>query len=241
MNDNYYLSGQDFIINSSTDSWNGSYTYCPTETINAGISLGQNDNGKISPQLYFKYIKKKFGTLERIRLDRRIKKIEGAFDECVDSGQNVLAEKILTDLAREIRESVIVAKGVSEYIERSDLDKYKHQIKEGHISDTLLKGYTRVIPKSITSKIKKLKGVFDDFVIWHYYEEEVEKKREKKQKLTPREVDDMRDPVLFGIIKETDRLYFIADWEDDYCDLTFDEIVDVIGSKRIGKKINIGN
>jgi hypothetical protein len=39
----------------------------------------------------------------------------------------------------------------------------------------------------------------------------------------------MRDPVLFGIIKETDRLYFVADWEDDLCDLSFSEMIDAIG------------
>jgi hypothetical protein len=45
----------------------------------------------------------------------------------------------------------------------------------------------------------------------------------------------MRDPILFGYIKETDRLYFIADWEDEYCDLTFDEIIDVVGENKLTK------
>ena len=39
----------------------------------------------------------------------------------------------------------------------------------------------------------------------------------------------MKDPVLFGYIKETRRLYFIADWEDEHCDLTFDEMIEVVG------------
>jgi hypothetical protein len=233
---NYYIhtGATDFVIN----GWEGELSTSAAE-YSSSIKYDLN-HGKISPQLYFTYVKKKFGFLERRRLENRIKKIEQAFDEVVAGGQMVLAEKILNDLSREIRESVIVAKGITQYIERDDLVKYKNKIKEGHISDTVLKHYTRVIPKHIIDKIKKLKDTFDDFVIWHYYESKIEEKREKKQKMTPDEKSKMRDPILFGIIKETNRLYFIDDWEDEYCDLTFDEIVNVIGSKMIDKNPKIG-
>jgi hypothetical protein len=39
----------------------------------------------------------------------------------------------------------------------------------------------------------------------------------------------MKDPVLFGIIKETNKLYFIADWDDEFCNLSFEELADAIG------------
>jgi hypothetical protein len=238
---NYYISHSTTGRTSASESWGGAYTYEAGTVAEMRIEPTKDkDKGKISPQLYFTYIKRKFNVLERVRLERRLKRIENAFDEAVETGQSFLAEKILTDLAREVRESIIVAKGIREYIEREDLVRYKHKIKEGHISDTLVKDYTRVIPKPIANKIKKLKDIFDGFVIWHYYEEKLEKKRAKKQKMTAKERHKMRDPILFGIIKETDRLYFIADWEDEYCDLTFDEIVDVIGSQRIKKEPKIG-
>jgi DNA polymerase sigma len=219
-------------------TWGGAVVY-QTPECEVRIEPG-NQKGKISPQLYFTYIKKKFSFLERTKLDRRLERINKAFDEAMENGQNFLAEKILTDLAREMKESIIVAKGITEYIEHEDLIRHKHNIKEGHISDTLVKDYTRVIPTPVAEKMRKLKGVFDNFVIWHYYEEKLEKKREKKQKMSPEEKGKMRDPILFGLIKETDRLYFIMDWEDKYCDLTFDEIVDVMGSKRISKNPQIG-
>jgi hypothetical protein len=92
-----------------------------------------------------------------------------------------------------------------------------------------LKDFTRVIPKNVLIKKEKVKDVFDDFVIYHYWNDEAEKNREKKQKISPAEKEKLRDPVLFGIIKETNRLYFIADWEDDFCDLTFSEMIEVIG------------
>lgn len=38
-----------------------------------------------------------------------------------------------------------------------------------------------------------------------------------------------KDPILFGMIANSDKLYFVADWTDDYCDLTLDKMLKVIG------------
>ncbi len=59
--------------------------------------------------------------------------------------------------------------------------------------------------------------------------------------MTPDEHRKMKDPILFGWIKENNRLYFIADWEDEFCDLTFDEIVDVVGETKIEKNPKLTN
>jgi len=189
----------------------------------------KNDNGKISAELFFKYAKKKFGLLENARLKSRLDKIEKAFYKAVENGQEMLGDKLMKELMRETRESTLYAKGIRYFIERDDIVKWKYRIKEGHISDTKFKDYTRVIPKNILDKKKKFESVFDDFIIYHYYNDKTEKEIEQKQKMSQEEKSRMKDPVLFGIIKETNRLYFIADWEDEYCDLRFDEIVDIIG------------
>lgn len=196
---------------------------------NYAVEVSTDKKGGIHPVLYFKYIKSKFGMLEKMRLDSRLKKLEKAFLEAVDNGQEALGQKLLTELSRETRESMMYAKGIRHFIERDDLVKYKNKIRDGHISDTVLKHFTRVIPKDVLAKKDKVKDLFDDFVIYHYWDEKAEANREKKQKITPEEKAKLRDPVLFGIIKETNRLYFIADWEDEFCDLTFDEMVDVLG------------
>lgn len=185
----------------------------------------------IAPQLYFKYIKKKFGVLETMRLDARLKRLEKAFNAAVANGQEALGEKILKELARETRESAMYVKGIKHFIEYDDVQKHKRNIKGGHISDTKFKDFTRVIPDDVLAKKKAVEDLFDGFVIYHVWDEEAEKKLEKKQKIDPEERSRMRDPVLFGVIKESNRLYFIADWEDEYCDLTFEEIVDVVGKK----------
>jgi hypothetical protein len=178
----------------------------------------------ISPILYFKYIKKKFGILERIRLDSRLKKLEKAFYKAIENGQEALGEKIIRWIAKETKESVLYSKGIRLFIEREDLDKYKHKIRDGYISDTPFKEFTRVIPKAVLIKKKKLEKFFDGFVIYHYWKEDQDTKE-----MDAEEKAQMKDPVLFGFIKETSRLYFITDWEDEHCDLTFDEMIEVVG------------
>lgn len=229
------ISSPNHYISSAGSSTGTSTNFISLEAVTewgygsvVGGSMTIKKNG-LHPELYFKYIKSKFGMLEKMRLDSRLKKLEKAFNKAVESGQEALGMKFLTQVARETRESAIYAKGVKMFIEREDLVKYKHKIREGHISDTMLKDFTRVIPNQVIKKKEKVKDVFDDFVVYHYWNEESAKKAEKKEKMTPDEKQKMRDPVLFGIIKESNRLYFIADWDDEFCDLSFDELVDVLG------------
>ena len=34
-----------------------------------------------------------------------------------------------------------------------------------------------------------------------------------------------KGPILFGVIAGSNKLYFIGDWIDEYCDLRFDDVV----------------
>jgi len=245
-------------MNNYVDSTVGSY-YVPTGEITGVYSTtpvnvtlgnvgwidpratlsGSIDKKGIHPQLYFKYIRSKFKILERSKLDKRLAILEKAFDKVVSAGQIALGEKIMKDIARESKESMIYAKGVTVYVERSDLFKHKHNLREGHISDTKFADFTRVIPDKILKRKKELECVFDGFVIFHYWHES----QSDVKKMSSEEKAKMKDPVLFGVIAETDRLYFIDDWEDEHCDLTFEEIVDVIGKsnthKITGKNVSL--
>ena len=50
-----------------------------------------------------------------------------------------------------------------------------------------------------------------------------------------------KDPIIFGALKKDgkvlDRLYYICDWVDEYCDLTLDKLVNEYASKKDGKSI----
>ena len=192
-------------------------------------SKGLGPTTKIHATLYFKYVKSKFKLLENVRMGRRVKVLEKAFDKAAKNGQDMLASKILNEVTYFGRTSVLSAKGIKYMISREDLNKYKRKIKGGHISDTPLQNFTRVIPDKVLKRLEEVKPLFDSFVIYHYWNEKAE---EGSKDMTPDEKSAMRDPVLFGQIKEApDMLFFVADWEDEFCDLTFDEMVEAMGKE----------
>lgn len=202
----------------------------------AGVYGGKG----IHPQLYFKYVKSKFNLIENRKIAKRVKLLEKAFDAAVENGQNALADKFVREVVVGTRETLMFAKGIKEYIERDDLWKHKRAIRGGHISDTKFEDFTRAIPDRVLKRKKEVNDLFDGFVIFHYWNEEEQKKAEKKQKqkMSSEEKAKMRDPVLFGVIKENDRLYFIDEWDDEFCDLTFDEMAGIV-AKRKGR-VSVG-
>lgn len=198
-----------------------------------------NKNG-IRPELYFKYIKKKFSTLENMKIDARLKKLDKAFQCAVEDGRDMLADKLMRESIIAFRESLMYGKGIKLFIEREQINKNKRNIRGGHISDTAYESYTRDIPRNIINKVKQLKdlNIFDGFIIYHYYEEELEKKREKKQKMSSEEKSAMKDPLIFGYIRESSKLYFIDEWIDEKCDLTFEELIDAMNLEDKDVTIN---
>jgi hypothetical protein len=147
----------------------------------------------------------------------------------MDLGHSVLSKKFLAKLTEEMKLAEIAGAGIKLCIMKESVDKYKNKIKGGHISDTLFDKYTNVIPDDVLKRkndVEKCK-VFDKFVIYHFYDDKLEEKKEKKEKISQDEKAAMRDPILFGVCKEMpDRLFFIADWEDDVCDLCFSDLID---------------
>ncbi len=202
--------------------------YFNTDYGSSGTIRVETDKNGIHPELYFKYIKRKFGILEGVRMASRLKKLEKAALAAIDNGQEALSVKFMEELARHVFESELYAKGIKYFIKKEHLDKYKRRIRGGHISDTALEDFTRVIPAKVLKKKKEVEKLFDSFVIYHYWNEEEEQKREKKQKMNEEEKAKMKDPVLFGRKNNDTRLFFIADWIDEFCDLTFDEMADVV-------------
>lgn len=60
----------------------------------------------------------------------------------------------------------------------------------------------------------------DYFVLYHPAAEE-------KKALTTADKIKAKDPIIFGVLKcQPDIFYFVADWEDEHCDLTLTKLVD---------------
>ena len=67
--------------------------------------------------------------------------------------------------------------------------------------------------------------LFDNYVILHYDPDN----KATTPKAREVELEKRKDPILFGVVKSTRNLYFVADWKDELCDLTIQDIVNKLG------------
>ena len=112
------------------------------------------------------------------------------------------------------------------YISEDQIVKFIRNTEEG-LSLDYLKDYDRVIPKEAMDKFDQAENVqaFDNYIILHYEDKSRRKNLDKKHK----DQDKRRDPIMFGLIKGSRKLYYICDWVDEYCDLTLSSFLDKIG------------
>lgn len=111
------------------------------------------------------------------------------------------------------------------YVTAEQLIKLTHTlgINKSNLTLTYLDNYSRIIPKDAASKIKNALDltlengvhVFDNVVILSLNHKGVSELTEKE-----------KDPIAFGVIEKSDKLYFIADWIDEYCSLTLESLIE---------------
>lgn len=96
------------------------------------------------------------------------------------------------------------------------------------------------IPDEIVEVVAAVKDKFDQlYVVFTDYTGKVERQVEKERR--------EKDPILFGTFQNPsnrtviDRFYYLGDWEDEYCDLTLDKMVnetEKAGKRNIVKTIS---
>lgn len=137
-------------------------------------------------------------------------------------------ELLVSKLIVHVYESVLAVSGFNRYVTFSDLIEL--QGKCGRQLDLdYIKNFTKVIPDEVVCKkiIADNLEVFDNYVVLYY------DPSGNSFKLTREEENIKKDPILFGVIYGSDKLYYISDWIDDYCDLTLEQVVEKLGKERI--------
>lgn len=162
----------------------------------------------------------------------RLKEIVECMGYCDVTGQVGLKEKLFAELITNKYESVLFANGMYKAVSADKIVELAQGSKKA-LSLDYIQNYGRVIPTDVIKK--KIEAdklhVFDNYVILHYDPDgksyvATEKERKK-------EVEKKKDPILFGVIMGSDKLYYIADWIDEYCDLTFDKLTEILGKEII--------
>jgi hypothetical protein len=192
----------------------------------------------VTPRLMFKLWKAKLGPVGKVTYKRRLKKIEQLVAKYQKLGHNALAEQFRRRIVEATKLAEVAGAGIKFMIDREFVDSRRFMIRKGQISRTRLDEFTRVVPDKVLKKVQAMRklGVFDDFLVYHYWDDEVAAKLQKLQKMSQKEQEamaDRKDPILFGVCNGVpEQLFFIADWDDEYCDLTFDELVKSLKVKK---------
>lgn len=148
------------------------------------------------------------------------------------AGQVALKERLFENLIINKYESVLFAKGYTKVLTETQLIKFAQNCPKA-LSLDYIANYTRTIPLNAVKKIMEINEweVFDNYVILHYDPDgnSVTMTNEEKKK----EVDKAKDPILFGVIAGSNKLYYICDWIDEMIgdDLTWDTVVDTLGQE----------
>jgi hypothetical protein len=133
--------------------------------------------------------------------------------------QTALQESLKKELGRIHKEITLRKHNFSRFISEDVVVKLS--INAPDINLTWIKNFIRPIPLDVTKKYLEAQAidVFDNYVVMHYGDPT------DSVAETEEEIEKRKDPILFGVFRESKRLYFIADWIDEYCDLTLEKLI----------------
>ena len=195
-----------------------------------------NDLKEMTPYQYFQFVKSKVNKMNDENLNKLYSISSELLEKYKKTGQVKAAKKLAFHIKSILKEKEIIDLGITKFVYRDDIENYIDNIAKDVVKIIELKNYPREIPDELVETIEKTKDIFDEmYVLFTDYTGEVEKKVEKE-----------RDPILFGsfidrtVDEMSQRIYYLGDWIDEYCDLTLDKLVSQT-NKSIVKEISIPN
>jgi len=147
------------------------------------------------------------------------------------SGQYEIAKKV--EGSRSVLESelALVRSGQLKYITEEQIVKFM-LLSERGMRLEYLRYYANILPSEVAKRKILFDGllVFDNYCVL-YYDGGAPKFSLIKEIIDDQERLKRRDPILFGMIKGSRKLYYVTDWVTDDDDLTLEKLETVIGEK----------
>ena len=179
--------------------------------------------------MFFSNIKRAVATL---KIDpTSIEFYTNAIQTAIQNGQTALSEILATKRKTVLRELNLLKLEITKYVDEEDVVRFYllKKIPGKYLKLTWLGNYTRVIPKDIVELKHEFddKEAFDNYVVLHF------DKNNDASEMTEKQKAKAKDPILFGVIQGSSKLYYVGDWTDDYCDLTLAEFLKALEQERI--------
>lgn len=180
---------------------------------------------ELSPTEFFERVKQSKKENQDADLDRyyanALRMLEKAIKTKQDRQISLLRHHIRTiQLEKEIRDM-----GITTFVYSEDVENFIENVENRTVKLADLKDFPREIPDEVVPVIERVQDKFDRLVVMFTdYTDEVGQQVAKDNR--------DKDPILFGVfLDETsdyvmERMYFLADWEDEYCDLTLDKLIE---------------
>ena len=169
-------------------------------------------------------------------LAARMSKIIAVEENMRKAGQYRKADAVKAYRTILAEESVVVAAGFTSYVTEANMIDFIRKSERGTMVD-FLRYYEDELPQEVIDKkiaADKLM-VFDNYVV-AYYSDLIHRAVATQQKVSAREEQKVRerrrDPILFGVIKNSRKLYYICDWTTDTDDLTLEKLEKELGVTR---------
>lgn len=187
--------------------------------------------GVMEPIEYFKNLKTNLKDAELEMFQKQMKVISEQIILSKQIGQDNLLNKLSFTYKVIAKEQQAFSAGYTKYLLKDEILKFLNVVKpKNSVKIIELKRYPRPIPMDalqLIDKAQKLE-IFDDFfvVFTDFTDNNYESEKDKEM------IQRNRDPVVFGWFKNDiagfkhDRMYLIADWIDDHCDLDFSRLIE---------------
>jgi len=161
---------------------------------------------------------------------------DALIEYATSSMQTALAEKADMEKAISTRELLMLKAGIRLCLTEKQVITLSQRFDavDRGIRLDWVKNFCRALPERVHKEFIAVdsKFKFDNYVIMHY------DPNGKHVRETKADEELRKDPILFGVIKNSRKLYYITDWIDDHCDLTMKDIVKMLNTSPRQLKIN---
>lgn len=150
-------------------------------------------------------------------------------------GQKKMIRKLMFIVDCVPKEKQLLDMGINTFIYKDDIEEYINSVERKVVKIIELENYPRDIPEELIPIIQSTQDIFDRyFVLFTDYTGKVERQVEKERR--------EKDPILFGAFIDNrevnEKLYYLGDWVDEYCDLTLEKLISEAGEKIV-KNISV--
>lgn len=189
-------------------------------------SIVEEEIPELSVEEFFSSIKNNTEELKVIK-DRAEGYVK-ALEKLKSLGQVSLYESMTVEIEVHRAEAQLDSIGMNKYISENSIVEFIKK-SDKYLRLDWIKNFTRMIPDEVANKKFKADElqIFDNYVVLHYDPEN------KSNQLTAEEKEKMADPILFGVLIGSKKLYYVGDWIDEYCDLTLDQVIKHLGESHI--------